>query len=83
MTECNSIEERLKDIVTRITHCKAEDLSAETTWESLQADSLDVVQILVATEEAFSIEIPDEDAQKLGTFGDMVQYITGKTTAAQ
>lgn len=80
MTDSSSIEETLKGIVTRITHCKPEDLTADTTWESLKADSLDIVQMLVGAEEAFGIQIPDEDAQKLGTFGDMVNYITSKTS---
>ncbi len=52
-------------------------LTASTTWKDLRADSLDLVQILVALEEAFNLEISDEDAEKLKSFGDLVAYVDG------
>ena len=46
--------------------------------EDLGADSLDVVELVMRFEEAFVIEIPDEDAEKIATVGDAVTYIEGK-----
>jgi acyl carrier protein len=45
-----------------------------------KADSLDVVQALVAVEELFEIEIPDEEAQKFQNFGDFVAYVEGRVS---
>jgi acyl carrier protein len=51
--------------------------------EDLAADSLDTVELVMAFEEQFDIEIPDEDAEKLDTVGDAIDYLTGKTVAAE
>ncbi len=72
-----STEEKIKEIVTSIVHCEGKTLTASTTWKDLKADSLDLVQILVALEEAFNLEISDEDAEKLKSFGDLVVYVDG------
>jgi acyl carrier protein len=45
-----SVEQTLKDIIIGITHCRGEDLKPETTWKDLEADSLDLVQMLVSLE---------------------------------
>ena len=47
--------------------------------DDLVADSLDIVELLIAFEEAFELEIPDEDAEKITTVKDAVDYIEGKT----
>jgi len=70
-----SVEGTIKQIVTRIVHCEDKAITPTATWKDLEADSLDLVQILVAVEEAFDIEIQDEEAEKLTTLGDMVAYI--------
>jgi len=70
-----SVEETLKGIVIRIVHCDEEALKPENTWKDMKADSLDLVQILVAVEDTFSIEIPDEDTEKIQSFGEFVAYI--------
>lgn len=70
-----SVEKTLKDIVIRIVHCEEKDLNPGNTWKDLKADSLDLVQILVAVEDTFGIEIPDEDTEKLQNFGDFVVYV--------
>ncbi len=70
-----SVEEQLKGIVTRIVHCEAEVLTPANTWKDMKADSLDLVQILVAVEDSFGIEIPDEDIEKIHNFGEFVAYI--------
>lgn len=75
MEKTNSIEETVRNIVIDIVHCNEEDLTHQTTWKDLEADSLDLVQMLVALEDTFGIEISDEDAETLTNFGDMVSYI--------
>jgi acyl carrier protein len=72
-----SAEDKIREIVTGIVHCEGKVLTATTTWKDLKADSLDLVQILVALEENFGIEIGDEDAEKLKSFGDLVAYVDG------
>lgn len=67
--------ESVKGIVTRIVHCDEQDINPTTTWKDLKADSLDLVQILVALEETFNIEISDEAAEGFTNMGDVVTYI--------
>lgn len=76
-----SVEETIKDIVVKIVHCERETLKPEATFQDMKADSLDMVQVLVALEDEFGIEIPDEDAQKFKTFSDFVKYVEGKVAA--
>lgn len=73
-----SVEETLRDIVIRIVHCEEDQLKPENTWKDMKADSLDLVQILVAVEDTFGIEVPDEDTEKFKSFGDFVEYIKGR-----
>ena len=72
-----TVEQTIKEIVVGILHCKEEDLKPETTWKDLEADSLDLVQILVALEEKYGIEISDEAAEKFTNFGEIIKYIDG------
>jgi len=71
----SAVEETVKDTIVKIVHCDREILTPKATFQDMKADSLDMVQALVALEDEFSIEIPDEDAQKFKTFGDFVTYI--------
>ena len=73
-----SIEEQVKDILARITRVDKAIITRESTFKEIKADSLDVVQALVAVEETFGIEIPDEDAQKFQNFGDFVSYVESR-----
>jgi len=73
--ETKSIEKTVQEIVIGIVHCDESELTPQTTWKDLDADSLDLVQMLVALEDTFGIEISDEDAETLTNFGDMVNYI--------
>ena len=75
-----AVEETLKEIVIRIVHCDEEALAPGSTWKDIKADSLDLVQILIAVEDAFGIEIPDEDTEKFQNFGDFVAYIERRIT---
>lgn len=70
-----TVEEQVKDIVSKIAHIDKSIMSRESTFKEMKADSLDVVQALVAVEETFDIEIPDEEAQKFRNFGDFVAFV--------
>ena len=74
-----SVEEQIRDIVSRIAHVDKSIITRESTFKDMKADSLDVVQALVAVEEAFDIEIPDAEAQKFQNFGDFVSYVESQT----
>jgi len=73
-----NVEEQIKDILARITRIDKSIITRQSTFKEIKADSLDVVQALVAVEETFGIEIPDEDAQKFQNFGDFVSYVESR-----
>jgi acyl carrier protein len=76
-----SIEERVIEIVCEQLNTKKEDVKRETSFiNDLGADSLDTVELVMEFEERFGIEIPDQDAEKIRTVGDAVDYIAGKAT---
>jgi len=70
-----TIEDQIRDIVAKITRVDKSIITRESTFKEIKADSLDVVQALVAVEETFGIEIPDEEAQQFKNFGDFVSYV--------
>lgn len=70
-----TVEEQIREIIARITRVDKSIITRESTFKEIKADSLDVVQALVAVEETFGIEIPDEEAQKFQNFGDFVSYV--------
>lgn len=70
-----TVEEQIIEIVARITRVDKSIIKRESTFKEIKADSLDIVQALVAVEEAFEIEIPDEEAQKFQNFGDFISYV--------
>ena len=68
--------EKLKEIIVDVLNVMEEDITLETTFvDDLGADSLDVFQIIMGIEEAFDIEIENEDAEKIVTVGDAVDQI--------
>jgi acyl carrier protein len=70
------IEARVKDIIINELGVEAEKVTSDASFvEDLGADSLDTVELVMAFEEEFGIEIPDEDAEKMQTVGDAVAYI--------
>jgi acyl carrier protein len=73
-----TVEEQVREIVAKITHVDKSVITRESTFKEIKADSLDIVQALVAVEEAFGIEIPDEEAQKFQNFGDFVSYVESR-----
>ena len=70
-----SVEEKMKDIVARIVRVDKGLIRREGTFKDINADSLDIVQVLLNVEETFDIEIPDEDAEQFQNFGDFVDYV--------
>jgi len=73
-----NIEEQIREIIAKITRVDKNIITRESTFKEIKADSLDVVQALVAVEETFGIEIPDEEAQKFQNFGDFVSYVENR-----
>jgi acyl carrier protein len=73
-----SVEEALERIVLKITRKKNVNFSARTRFEDLSADSLDKVQILVALEEAYDIELPDDEVRGIADMGGFVDLIKRK-----
>ena len=70
------IDQRVKDIIVEQLGVKPDQVTPEAKFiEDLGADSLDTVELIMALEEEFSIEVPDEQAEKLTTVGDVVKYI--------
>ena len=68
--------ERLKEIIVDVLNVGEEDVKMESTFvDDLGADSLDIFQIIMGIEEAFDIEIENEDAEKIVTVGDAVEQI--------
>src|SRR5687768_2972160 len=75
-----TVEEKVKDIIVEQLGVNPEQVTPTASFiEDLGADSLDTVELVMAFEEEFSVEVPDEDAEKLQTVGDVVKYIEEKT----
>ena len=72
------IFEKLAAIVAEQFSVDENEISENTTFEDLGADSLDQVELIMALEEAFGADIPDEEAEKLTTVGDAIAYVEGK-----
>ena len=77
-----SIEEKVKDIIVEQLGVNPEQVTPQASFiEDLGADSLDIVELVMAFEEEFGVEVPDEDAEKLRTVGDALGYLNTKVTA--
>jgi acyl carrier protein len=75
-----SVEGRVKEIIVENLGVDGEKVSPDASFvEDLGADSLDTVELVMAFEEEFDIEIPDEDAEKLTTVGEATSYLKKKT----
>lgn len=74
----STIEERVKKIVIEQLGVKDEEVTGDASFvDDLGADSLDTVELVMALEEEFETEIPDEDAEKITTVKQATDYITG------
>jgi acyl carrier protein len=71
-----SIEARVKEIIVNELGVEAEKVTTDASFvEDLGADSLDTVELVMAFEEEFGIDIPDEDAEQMGTVGEAIAYL--------
>lgn len=76
----SAVAEQVKKIVVENLGVSEDQVTPEAKFiEDLGADSLDQVELVMALEEAFGSDIPDEDAEKLATVGDAIKYIESKT----
>ena len=77
-----AVQDKVKSIIAEQLGVKPEEVTPEASFiDDLGADSLDTVELVMAFEEEFSIEIPDEDAEKITTVGEAIKYIDEKTAA--
>jgi acyl carrier protein len=73
------VEDKVKDIIVEELGVEREKLTTEASFmEDLGADSLDTVELVMAFEKEFDIDIPDEEAEKLRTVGDALKYLHEK-----
>jgi acyl carrier protein len=74
-----ALEERVTEIIVDQLGISAEEVVPEASFiDDLGADSLDIVELVMAMEEEFNVEIPDEDAERIQTIGDAISYLREK-----
>ena len=74
-----ALEERVAEIIVEQLGASRDEVVAEASFiDDLGADSLDIVELVMAMEEEFNIEIPDEDAEQIQTIGAAIAYLKGK-----
>ena len=74
-----ALEDKVKDIIVEQLGVNADQVTSTASFiEDLGADSLDTVELIMAFEEEFGAEIPDEDAEKLTSVGKVLEYLAGK-----
>ena len=79
MTDMKELEEKVKDIIVEELGVERDKLAEGASFmEDLGADSLDTVELVMAFEKEFDIDIPDEEAEKLRTVGDALKYLHEK-----
>jgi acyl carrier protein len=79
-----ALEDKVKEIIVEQLGVNAEQVTPEASFiEDLGADSLDTVELVMAFEEEFGAEIPDEDAEKLTTVGKVIEYLKSKGIQAK
>ena len=79
MSDLQAMEEKVRDIIVEELGVERDKLADDATFmEDLGADSLDTVELVMAFEKEFDIDIPDEDAEQLRTVGDALKYLQDK-----
>lgn len=74
------VEDKVKSIIAEQLGVKKEEVAEQSKFiDDLGADSLDTVELVMALEEEFGMEIPDEDAEKMMTVGEAIKYINEKS----
>ena len=72
----DAILEKVKEVIVEQLGVEEDNIKLDTSFiDDLGADSLDIVELIMALEEEFDLEIPDNDAEKVVTVGDVVEYI--------
>jgi acyl carrier protein len=66
---------KIRTLISEQLDIDEEKITSETTFEDIEADSLDVVELVMALEEEYDLEIADEEVEKIKTVGDVVSYI--------
>ena len=75
------INAKVKEIIVSKLGVDEGQITPEASFTNdLGADSLDTVELVIEFEKAFNIQIPDEDAEKIGTVGDVINYLKGKVS---
>ena len=75
-----AVEERIREIIVEQLGVSADEAVNEASFvDDLGADSLDIVELVMAIEEEFGIEVPDEDAERMQNIGDVITYVQEKT----
>lgn len=72
------VEDKVKAIVSEQLEVSPDSLTTETTFEEIDADSLDIVELVMALEEEFDLEISDQEIEDIQTLGDIINYIEKK-----
>ena len=72
------IEDKVKDIIVDKLNINSKEIAMDSKLTDLGADSLDAVEVIMEIEREFDFRIPDEDAEKLLTVGEMINYIAEK-----
>ena len=74
-----AVFEKVREVIVEELNVPEDQVTPEATFqEDLNADSLDVVELIMRFEDTFDVSIPDEDAEKIHTVGEAVQYIEAK-----
>lgn len=77
-----NVEERVRTIICDQLAVEADKVKPASSFiEDLGADSLDIVELVMTMEEEFDMDIPDEEAEKMKTVGDVINYISAKSNA--
>ena len=78
-----AVEDRIAELIVEQLGVSRDKVVPEASFiDDLGADSLDIVELVMAMEEEFDVEIPDDDAEKIQTIGDAVSYLKEKLAAA-
>ncbi len=83
---CKSValEDKIKEIIVDQLNVDADEVTNEASFmEDLGADSLDIVELIMALEEEFNMDVPDEEAEKLKTVGDAIEFIKTHANVTQ
>jgi acyl carrier protein len=78
-----NLEERVKTIIVEQLNVESDQVTADASFvDDLGADSLDIVELVMTMEEEFDLEIPDEDAEKIKSVGDVIKYVQARSKAS-